>query len=113
MPTTRSHELQLDLAAAYPRDAGIASWVRTIRLARGDCVQVNDDFTLREASSDIVQHLMTPCDVELLEEGQFRLRNAKSGTDLLVRYEPPELRVSVETIQVEDASLSESCGDRN
>ena len=77
-------ELQLDLAAAYPKSAGIRTWVRTIRLQREDHLLVKDQFTLREKSSDIVQHLMTPCNVELLEDGQLRLRDPKTGVDLLV-----------------------------
>ena len=73
---------------------------------RGDQLRVNDQFSLREQSSAIVQHLMTPCDVEQLGEGRLRFRNAKTGVDLLVRYEPPQLRVIVETVSVDDALLS-------
>ena len=103
-------QLQLDLAPAYARAAGIKSWIRTVRLLRGESVQVEDRFTLRKESSDIVQHLITPCEVELVQDGQFRLRNAEAGTDLLIRYDPPQLRVTVETIQVEDAKLAELWG---
>ena len=103
-------ELQLDLAPAYPKAAGIQSWVRTIRLLRGDSLQVHDRFTLREESPDIVQHLITPCDVELLKDGQFRLWDADTGVDLLVCYDPPELQVRVETIPLEDASLKAAWG---
>jgi len=103
-------ELQLELAPAYSKSAGIESWVRTIRLQRGESLKVDDRFTLREASSDIVQHLMTPCDIELLADGQFRLWKADSGVDLLVCYDPPQLQVSVETIPLEDASLQTAWG---
>ena len=103
-------ELTLDLAPAYSSAAGIASWVRTIRLIRGDSVEVTDDFTLQEPSSNIVQHLITPCEVELLEDGQLRLRDVSTDTDLLVRYDPPQLLVEVETIELEDAKLAEMWG---
>jgi hypothetical protein len=103
-------QLELDMAPAYPSAAGIDSWVRTIRLARDDSVQVKDTFTLHEKSSEIVQHLITPCNVELLDDGRFRLRDADAGTDLLLRYDPPQLRISVETIQVEDEKLVELWG---
>jgi hypothetical protein len=105
-------ELQLDLAPAYPEAAGIQSWLRTVRLQRGECLQVTDTFALREQSADIVQHLMTPCEVQLIEPGRLRLHDADAGTDLLVCYEPPELQVRVETIPVEDDSLRESWGSQ-
>lgn len=103
-------QLQLELAAAYPKAAGIESWSRSIRLQRGEFLQVDDRFTLREASSDIVQHLLTPCDVELLADGQLRLWNADRTVDLLVRYDPSQLQASVETIPLEDASLQAAWG---
>ena len=103
-------ELRLNLAPAYPESAGIASWVRAIRLVRGDSVQVTDDFTLREESSEIVQHLMTPCEVEILGEGRLRFLDKKAGTDVLIRYSPSHLRVEVETIDLEDAKLAEMWG---
>jgi len=103
-------ELQLDIAPAYPKAAGIHSWVRTVRLLRGDCLQLNDRFTLREESSDIVQHLMTPCDVELVEDGRIRLWKAGAGVDLLVCYDPDQLQAQVETIPLEDSSLKAAWG---
>jgi hypothetical protein len=103
-------ELSLDLAPAYPSAAGIVSWHRTIRLMRGDGVQVTDDFALREPSSEIVQHLITPCEVEFVRDGQFRLRDPAAGSDLVVRYDPPELRVEVEAIDVADAKLADMWG---
>jgi hypothetical protein len=103
-------EIQLDIAPAYPPAAGIRSWVRTVRLLRGDSLHVIDDFTLREESSDIVQHLMTPCDVEVIREGELRLYSPDQGTDLLVRYDSPALRVEVETMEVDDDNLKEAWG---
>ncbi len=105
-------ELKLNLASAYPASAGIASWVRTVRLVRGHSVQVTDEFALVEPSSDIVEHLITACDVENLAAGRLRLVQQEAGTDVLVRYDPPELDVDVETIELDDAKLAGIWGQR-
>jgi hypothetical protein len=102
--------LQMDLASAYPPAAGIETWIRTVRLVRGQSVHVTDQFALGEASSDIVQHLITPCDVELMPDGRFRLHDAEAGTELVVRYDPLHLRVSVEAIEIQDEKLAELWG---
>jgi hypothetical protein len=105
-------ELKMNLAVAYPSAAGIASWNRTVRFSRGDSVQVTDDFNLREESSDIVEHLITSCDVEILGEGRLRLFDKEAGTDVQIRYSPTELKVDVEAIDLEDAKLAEMWGPK-
>jgi Heparinase II/III-like protein len=106
----KAAQLKLDLAPAYPSSAKIVSWDRTIRLVRGQSVQVGDDFTFHEPSAEIVQHLITPCAVELLENSRFRLRDGGTGTDLLVQYDPPGLQIEVEIMELKDAKLAEMWG---
>lgn len=103
-------ELKMNLASAYPKSAGIQSWFRTIQLTRGNSVQITDDFALAIHSSDITQHLMTPCDVEVLGEGRLRLFDKNTGTKTLLRYTPTELPVEIEAIELEDAKLAEMWG---
>ena len=103
-------ELRLNLATAYPSAAAIESWNRAIRLVRGDCVQITDDFKLHKESSDIVQHMITPCAVKVLSRGQLHLWDEKAGTDILIRFSPPELQANVETIELNDVRLVEIWG---
>jgi hypothetical protein len=104
--------LNLDLASAYPTSAGVTCWARTIRLTRGVSLEITDEFELRKPSSDIVLHFITPCEVEVLGEGQLRLQNASEGTHTRFRYVPPELRPEVETIELDDAKLATMWGPR-
>lgn len=104
--------LKMNLASAYPKSAGIQSWLRTVQLTRGNTVQITDDFTLTGPSSDIEQHLMTPCEVEALAEGRLRLSDKNTGTTTFLRYTPTELPVEIETIELEDAKLAEMWGPR-
>jgi heparinase II/III-like protein len=105
-------ELKMNLAPAYPKSTGIQSWFRTVQLTRGNSVQITDDFALSAPSSDIAQHLMTPCDVEVLAEGRLRLSDKSTGAHTLVGYTPPGLHVDIETIELEDAKLAEMWGPR-
>jgi hypothetical protein len=103
-------ELQLNLAAAYPKEAGIVSWVRSIRLDRGQSVTVSDTFELREESSAIFESLMTPCEVTLAKEGQLELSHPDAEAGVVIRYEPPQLDVEIETIELKDEKLAEIWG---
>lgn len=68
-----SAQLSMDIAGAYPTDAGLNSWLRTVRLNRGKDIQVTDSFSLKMASRDITLSLMTPCKVTLTEPGTLLL----------------------------------------
>ena len=105
-----SAELKMNQASAYPKSAGIASWIRTVRLARGDSVEVVDNFVLQDESSDIVEHLLTSCEVKPLGDGRLSLTNAEAGTNVLLSISPPELKVDVETIPLDDERLTAMWG---
>ena len=66
--------LSLDIAGAYPREAKIASWRRSITLVRGRGVRVIDDFVLREPVKTITLRLLTPALVTTVAPGSFQLR---------------------------------------
>lgn len=103
-------ELQLSIASAYPKEAGIVSWMRKVRLDRGQWLTVSDTFELQKESSEISQSLMTPCDVLLAEAGKLEFRLPETQTRVVVQYEPPQLDVEIETIELEDEKLREMWG---
>ena len=108
--TTTFAELQLNIAPAYPKEAGIVSWVRSIRLDRGQSVTVSDTFELQKESAAISQSLMTPCEVSLTKAGQLKFSHPDAKTSVVVRYEPPQLDVEIETIELKDEKLVEMWG---
>jgi hypothetical protein len=103
-------ELQLDIAPAYPKEAGITSWMRTIRLDRGESVTISDAFELEKESAAVLQSLMTPCEVSLSGAGRLTFRHPDAKTSVVVNYEPPQLDVEIETIDLEDEKLAEMWG---
>jgi hypothetical protein len=54
-------EFTADIAAAYPKEAGVDKWIRTIRLERApNRIVVNDVYTLRAPNGRIEMSFMTP-----------------------------------------------------
>ncbi|OHB64598.1 MAG: hypothetical protein A2Y77_02795 [Planctomycetes bacterium RBG_13_62_9] len=96
-------QLRLDIAGTYPREAGLKSWVRTVRLNRGRDIVVTEDYSLAQPVGEITLSLMTPCKAEVTKEGQLLLTTADTGVRVL--YDGARLKAAVETIPIEDGRL--------
>jgi len=105
-------QLKMNIAPAYPDKAGINSWLRTIRLNRGKDVQIIDSFTLKAPSRDIVQNLITPCEIVRDEPGQLVLRDSQEQLKMAVRYDSRMLSSEFESIDINDEKISTIWGGR-
>lgn len=105
-------ELQLNIADAYPKEAGLTDWVRYIRLNRGRSVTVRDELIFRGEPAPISQSLMTPCEVSLAEAGKLEFGLPDTKANVIVHFEPPQLEVEIETIELKDEKLVEMWGPR-
>jgi hypothetical protein len=104
-------ELSLDIARAYPTEAGIRSWRRTCRLIRGgdSSAEVVDEFIVEPGTQDISLSLMTPCATEMAGTAAIRLQ--AEGHTLLLTFDGSVLSC-VETIPLDDAHLRSVWGER-
>lgn len=105
----------LDISTAYPEEAGIKSWERTVTLNRGNDVLIHDKYELEEALESIRLSLISWCEPELEEEGNIRLvfpKEGNSSKSIHVIYEKKKFNVDIETIDLEDARLQSSWGPR-
>ncbi|RYC70200.1 heparinase II/III domain-containing protein [Spirosoma sordidisoli] len=106
----------VDIAKAYPADAGVKSWQRTIRLNRGKNVQITDVISLDKASS-LTQHLMTCYPAEVLKPGELLVHyqpNDQPAKDFVVTYNPKQMQVAVEKVKLdapEDRGIVSKWGD--
>lgn len=111
-----SVRFSLDIAAAYPPEAGIATWYRTIKMDRmGGTVSVLENYKLNFAAKEITLSLMTPCDVEEASRGQLVLTMPKqagggAAKQISIVYDPAKLSPHVETIDVKDNQLKRVWG---
>ena len=101
-------QLRLDLAATYRADAGVKSWVRTVRLNRVKDIVVTEDYVLGQPASEITLSVLTPCKVEAENEGGLLLTTVDAGEPRVavrVVYDGARLKPTLEAIPVEDAHL--------
>lgn len=101
-------QLKLDIAGAYPKEAGLKSWVRTIRLDRGKDVAITEDYSLEKPAAEITLSLVTPCKVSEPEPGRLLLETADGGEPSVavqVVYDGGKLKPVLETVSVEDGRL--------
>jgi len=105
-------QLTMDIAPAYPQQAGIKSWIRTVRLTRGKDIQVVDSFELKESPRELTQSLITPCNIDSGKPGEIVLTDPRTGTRLTVQYDADKFAVHTEAVNMDDESLYEAWGTR-
>ena len=109
--------LSLDIAGAYPPEAMLESYQRTLTLRRGQAVEIVDRYTLFEPAEEIVLSVLTPCEVNLDTPGQVVLSAAPttggrwSGKGR-VTYDADRFAAAAEEILIEDERLGSVWGER-
>jgi hypothetical protein len=104
--TADAAEFSLNIAKAYPEQAGVASWRRTLRLERAaNRIVVEERYALRKSVPQIVLTLMTPYRA-VVAPGEVALGAVR------VLFERAALTAAVEEIAISDARLREAWGDR-
>ncbi|MDH4196348.1 MAG: heparinase II/III-family protein [Candidatus Aminicenantes bacterium] len=101
----------LDIAGAYPEEARVRSWVRTVALNRGRDVVVRERYELEEAREPVRLSLMSWRAPRVVREGRIRLENprgAPSKHALFIEYDGQMFQAEVETIPLEDDRLRRS-----
>jgi len=107
-------ELRLNIAKAYPPEAGLKAWRRTLRLDRAaNVVEVRDRYALSQPSGQISMTLM--CARRPVEQSPGRI--ALDGPPLpsgpvRVEFDPRQLTPRIEEIAIEDNRLKHSWGER-
>ena len=106
-----SARFQLDISHAYPKEAGIRSWNRTLRLDRTkNEIECADEYRIEPAPKEITLTLMTCCAVTP-SPGVLSLAVA-AGNTVKVTFDARAFTSSVEEIRIEDGRLRRSWGER-
>lgn len=95
----------LDISKAYPADAGILSWKRTLTFNRGKNVIIEDDARLERAES-VTQHFMSCYPSEVSKPGELTIHHkTESGSikDFKLEYNAGQFDASVEKVKLETA----------
>jgi hypothetical protein len=101
-------EFRLNIATAYPKEANLERWNRTLRLLRGkNEIELVDEFSLKQAAKLITLTLMTPCAVAQQGAGVLVLANT-----VKVLYDPQTFIPVIEEIRLDDSRLRSTWGER-
>ena len=109
-------EFTLDIAKAYPPEAQVNGWKRTILLNRGKSVQWKDVVDLEKAES-VTQHLMTCYPGEVTKAGELVIHyKPKDGkaVDFAIKYDARQFKASIEKVKLEteeDNGIRSGWGD--
>jgi hypothetical protein len=101
-------QFQLDLAGAYPKQANVKSWERTIRLNRGKDIVISENYSLEKPAKEITLSLLTPCRASVPKDGQLLLQTVdgpEPRPSVRVWFDSGKLKPVLETIPVEDGHL--------
>ncbi len=106
-------ELQMDIAPAWPSEAGVKTWRRSVRLDRGQEVRITEAFELGESGSDTRLNLWTPLEPLEGPEGGLRLA-LKGAPDRVVEvlFNTEQLKVEWDATPLEDSRLAAVWGPR-
>jgi hypothetical protein len=100
-------ELSLDIAKAYPAEAGIRSWRRSIRLDRAaNRIEVTDRYALDKSPSSLTLTLMSALQ-PALAPGRILIPARAS-----IAFDPAALTPKVEEAPTPDPSLKRVWGER-
>jgi len=104
-------EFSLDIAGAFPKQAAIATWRRTLRLERGAHPQVvlEDAYRLSGPATAAALHIMTRGAVDSATPGL--LRCAGADRPLYIHYDGHQFDVNVERIAIDDERLAAVWGE--
>ena len=94
-------QLKMDIAAAYPKEAGIKKWERTIQLDRiKDHIVLSDNYLSEQKLASLQQVFMTIADVDLAKPGLIILKG-DANTQLQLDYDPKLWTASSELTSTE------------
>jgi hypothetical protein len=90
--------LTMDLAAAYPAEAGIRNWNRAVQLdRRAEAVQVTDAYALTAKPTSLQQTFLTTATVETPVPGQVVFKGPHRR-DVVLRYDARQWEARVEPV---------------
>jgi len=103
--------VSFNIAAAYPKEAGVKSWIRTVTLDRvNDRVTIEENFDL-ERPVPVSLSVMTPRAATVGSNGVTLKAVSGEGKPALLNFKSAELEAVVETIKLTDPHLREDWGE--
>lgn len=96
----------LDLASAYPEEAGVLHWARSLSLHRGQesAIELCECCQFTEATDQIQLHMMSCQQPQIVDDGSIRLQDHNHNS-LVIQYDSEQWEAAFEHITITDESL--------
>jgi len=110
----RAAEFSLNIATAYPAEAGLKRWKRSLRLdRRKNLIELRDEYALKRRASVISLTFMTPLPSAEKSPGEisFTGSNFPSGGVTLI-YDAKSFARATEEIPLKDSRLRGAWGEK-
>jgi hypothetical protein len=104
--------LSLDIAPAWPAEAQVTRWLRTVSLDRArQEVTIDEEFALAAAREPVRLNFLTPIAADVSRPGRVRLAGTSGRAHELV-YDAAQFAASVEPRRIDDPRLAPVWGDQ-
>ncbi|MBE7178296.1 MAG: heparinase II/III family protein [Mucilaginibacter polytrichastri] len=103
-----------DIAKSYPKDAGVQSWLRMIKVGSGKGPVITDRYKLGSAPKNLTQSFMTVCKADVSKPGTIRFTTEK-GDKISMDYDAKFWSASAEVVkldQPEDQKIKSNWNNR-
>ena len=95
--------MTLDIAQAYPQEAGVSTWKRTIQLNRGKDVTIIEDYRLIQYKEPTELIMICCGEVKLVESNKIAINNGVKTCYL--HFNPHQLSPAIEKIIYQDNTI--------
>ena len=107
----------VEVASAYPEEANLISWQRTLTMNRGRALVIEDEYEFVSSPDTLTMGLLTPCEVDV-EPGSITFKSTTFGPEDVQRESGvgqltfnETLQVDVERVAITDDRLGGVWGD--
>ena len=101
-------ELSMNIAGAYPKEAGVKSWIRFLDF-RGNEVVLHEKYELEKYDTAFTLSLITPVQ-NIQVKGTHIILNDENGNGISIQFDPKHFNVKIENKALTDPALQHSWG---
>lgn len=109
--TSSSATFRANIGTAYPAEAGVDNWTRTLTLNRGRNVTLRDVYTLNKVVAPVELNFVTVLDADTAKPGTVLLSGTTDAGEtytLKMAYDAKQYDVLTESVPVTDSRLKAS-----
>lgn len=100
----------LDLAKAYPADAGCKKWERIYTFTRGKSLKITDSYQLNEVKGESCLHFLTCRPVKMVKKGLLLLGEGEE--EVKMTYNSQVMEVKIEEKKMDDQPFIRTWGEK-